>query len=89
MTPKQEKLISELLTTPEGRSKLAQAVNTAAQTLLDAWETYIAREGTPYGPKSIMPVIDRLLDAAQRGDAVDRVRLLSLRSDLLSLELSR
>lgn len=81
-----ERLIATYLETPEGRSKLAESTFNPAQRLLDAWDTYIKREGSSVSPKDVLDVMDRIHDALDGTETFDKVRFLSLRSDLKSLK---
>lgn len=81
-----ERLIDTYLKSPEGRSKLAESTFRPAQNLLDAWDTYIKREGSAVSPKDVIQVMDRIHDALDGTETFDKVRFLSLRSDLKSLK---
>jgi hypothetical protein len=77
-----EEVISKCLETPAGRVKLIESLIGPAQTVLDYWP----KERRVWLRRSLIRTMDRLVDKLDGQEpAYDRVRFLSLRSDLKSL----
>jgi len=77
-----EEFIAQLLTTPQGRSALAQSMFAPAQNVLDGWHKW--KKSTLRD--ELTEVMDKLVNALDGSEPpFDKTRLLSLRSDLKSL----
>lgn len=83
-----EEVISSFIETPEGRAKLVESLFGPAQMVLDTWPRPWNRR--VWLRRELIRTMDRIVAKLDGQEpAYDRVRFLSLRSDLKSLGVLR